>query len=139
MNRVSSLLAATMFEITNVSERQVLAAQDQAPVTASSYRQEPRSTRSKQSPAISLLIVLGLIPVAGLVLFPERWHMLSHGVQWACYLASLILLSAACALIVNPGDEHTPGCNPDSAESRKRRKHRRLGATPSRDGSARGA
>ena len=108
-------------------------------MTASSYRQEPRSTRSKQSPAISLLIVLGLIPVAELVLFPERWHALSHGVQWAGYLASLILLNAACALIVNPGDEHTPGCKPDPAESRRRRKHRRLYQAPPDDGSARGA
>jgi hypothetical protein len=126
-----------MLEITERMERESVPAQDQA--SATSHRQALRSIRSKQSPAISLLIVLGLIPVAELVLFPERWHALSHGVQWAGYLTSLILLSAACALIINPGDELTPGCMPDSAESRKRRKHRRLGVTPSRDGSARGA
>ena len=126
-----------MLEITERIERESVPAQDQA--SAASHRQALRSIRSKQSPAISLLIILGLIPVAELVLFPERWHALSHGVQWAGYLASLILLSAACALIVNPGDELTPGCKPDSAESRNRRKHRRLGVTPSRDGSVRGA
>ena len=126
-----------MSGITERTERKSLPAEDQA--SASSHRQALRSIRSKQSPAISLLIILGLIPVAELVLFPERWHALSHGVQWAGYLVSLILLSAACALIVNPGDELTPGCKPDSAESRKRRKHRRLGVTPSRDGFVRGA
>ena len=126
-----------MLGITERTERKSLPAQDQA--SATSHRQALRSIRSKQSPAISLLIILGLIPVAELVLFPERWHALSHGVQWAGYLASLILLSAACALIVNPGDELTPGCKPDSAESRKRRKHRRLYQAPPDDGSARGA
>ena len=96
-----------MLGITERTERKSLPAQDQA--SATSRRQALRSIRSKQSPAISLLIILGLIPVAELVLFPERWHALSHGVQWAGYLASLILLSAACALIVNPGDDITDG------------------------------
>jgi hypothetical protein len=128
-----------MLEITERSVRKCFPTLDQASRTASSYRQALRSIRSKQTRAIWLLSILGLIPVAELVLFPEKWHELPHGVQWAGYLASLILLSAACALIVNPGDEHTPGCKPDSAESRKRRKHRRLGVTLSREDSVHGA
>jgi len=115
-----------MLGITERTERKSLPAQDQA--SATSRRQALRSIRSKQTPAIWLLSILGLIPVAALVLSPEGWHALPHGVQWAGYLALLMLLSAACSLIINPGDEHSSGCKQDSAESRKRRKQRRFDA-----------
>jgi hypothetical protein len=117
-----------MLEITERAERESFPTLDQAPITANSYRQALRSIRSKQTPAIWLLSILGLIPAAALVLSPEGWHALPHGVQWSGYLASVILLSAACSLIVNPGDERTSGCKQHSAESRKRRKQRRLDA-----------
>jgi hypothetical protein len=117
--------AATMLEITERTERESFPTLDQAP---NSCRQALRSIRSKQIPAIGLLTILGLIPVAALVLSPESWHALPPGVQWAAYLASLIFLGAACSLIANPGDEHTSGWKQDSAESRKRRKQRRLDA-----------
>jgi hypothetical protein len=123
-----------MLEITERMERENVPAQDQA--SATSYRRALRSIRSKQSPAIALLIVLGLIPVAELVLFPERWHALPHGVQWAAYLASAIFFTAACALIVNPEDVHPSGYKQDSAESRKRRRQRRLCQSPSENGAA---
>jgi hypothetical protein len=117
-----------MLGISERSERESFPMLNQAPITANSYRQALRSIRSKQTRAIWLLSILALIPVGELVLSPERWHALPHGVQWAGYLASLVLLSAACSLIFNPGDEHTSGCKQDSAESRKRRKQRRLDA-----------
>jgi hypothetical protein len=129
--------AATMLEIIERMERESVPAQDQA--SATSHRRALRSIRPKQSPAIALLIVLGLIPVAELVLFPERWHALPHGVQWAAYLASAIFFTAVCALLVNPDDVQTSGYKQDSAELRKRRKYRRLYQAPPDDGSARGA
>jgi hypothetical protein len=85
-------------------------------------------TRWKRIAAIWLLTAIGLIPGAALLLSPERWHGMPPGVQWAGYLASLVLLSAACSLIVNPGDEHTSRHKQDPAESKKRRKQRRLEA-----------
>jgi hypothetical protein len=83
-------------------------------------------TRARRIAAIWLLTAIGLIPGAALLLSPERWHGVPHGVQWAGYLASLVLLSAACSLILNPGDEYTSRHKQDSGESRKRRKQRRL-------------
>jgi hypothetical protein len=117
-----------MLEITERTERQSFATRDQAPIAWRSHQQALRSIRSKRTPAIWLLSILCLIPVGALVLSPEGWHALPHGVQWSGYLASLILLSAACSLIVNPGDEHTSGWKQDSPESRKRRRQRRLDA-----------
>jgi hypothetical protein len=124
-----------MLEITERTERVSARAQDETSVTATSHRQALQAIRSKRTRAIWMLSGLGLIPLAALVLSPERWHELPHGVQWAAYLASLILFTAACSLIVNPDDVHASGYKQDSAESRKRRKHRRL----LHDGSARGA
>ena len=126
-----------MLEITERRERESVPAQDQA--SATSHWQALQSIRSKRARAIWLLSSLGLIPVGVLVLSPEMWHELPHGVQWAAYLASLILLTAACSLIVNPDEVHASGYKQDSAESRKRRKHRRLYQAPPDDGSARGA
>jgi hypothetical protein len=123
-----------MLEITKRMERENVPAHDQA--SATSHRPVLRSIRSKQSPVTALLIVLGLIPVAELVLFPERWHALPHGVQWAAYLASAIFFTAACALLVNPDDVQTSGYKQDSAESRKRRRQRRLCQSASNDGAA---
>jgi nucleotide-binding universal stress UspA family protein len=91
-----------MLEITERMELEGFPALAQAPIAATSYRPALRSIRSKRLPAIWLLSSLGLIPLGALVLFPERWHELPYGVQWAGYLASLILLTAACSLIVNP-------------------------------------
>jgi hypothetical protein len=123
-----------MLEITERMERQRVPAQDQASPTSS--RRTLGSIRSKPSPAIALLLVLGLIPVAELVLFPERWHALPHGVQWAAYLASAIFFTAAWALIVNPENVHSSGYQQDSAESRKRRRQRKLCQPPSDNGAA---
>ncbi len=85
-------------------------------------------TRARRIAAIWLLTAIGLIPGAALLLSPEGWHGVPHGVQWAGYLASLVLLSAACSLILNPGDERTSRHEHDSAESKKQRKQRRLEA-----------
>jgi hypothetical protein len=64
-----------------------------------------------------LLSILGLVAMVALVLAPEGGHALPPDVQWAGYLVSLMLLSAAGFLIINPGDERTSGCKPDSTES----------------------
>src|SRR6185312_4003624 len=105
-----------MLEITERSERASLPTLGRARRTASSSCQALRSIRSKQTSAMWLLSILGLVPVVALVLAPEGGHQLPHDVQWAGYLASLMLLGAACFLIINPGDEHTSGCQHDSAD-----------------------
>jgi hypothetical protein len=81
-----------------------------------------RSPRSEHTLAIWLFVSLSLIPGGALGLFPDRWYQLPHGVQWAGYLMSLILLTVACSLIVNPGDEQSSGSGHDLAELRKRRR-----------------
>jgi hypothetical protein len=125
-----------MLEITERTERASVPAKDEASVTATSRRQALQSIRPERIHAIWLLSSLGLIPVAALVLSPERWHELPHGVQWAAYLASLIVFTAACSLIVNPDDVYASGYKYDSAESRTRRRQRRLCQSLSDDGSS---
>lgn len=128
-----------MLEITERTEQERLLAQDQESVAPNSHRQTLLSMRSKQTRATWVLSILGLIPVIALVLSPESWHELPPGVQMAAYLASLILLTAACSLIVNPDDVDTAGYKQGFAQSRKRRKARRLYQVPPDDGPARGA
>ena len=72
------------------------------------------------------IAAIWLLPGAALLLSPEGWHGVPHGVQWAGYVASLVLLSAACSLILNPDHEHASRNEQDSGEPKKQRKQRRL-------------
>jgi hypothetical protein len=119
-----------MLEIIQRTEWEISRAQDQDDRSSSSV---PELRRKERNSVIWLLSGLGLVPAGAVVLFPETWHQLPPGVQWASYLGAVLLFAAVCSLILNPGDEHIPLRN--SAEARKGRKQRRL----YQNGSPRGA
>jgi hypothetical protein len=60
-------------------------------------RRPPRWTRTR---TIWTLIVLSLAPGAAAAAAREWWHQLPAGLRLSAYIASGILLVAACSLIV---------------------------------------
>jgi hypothetical protein len=120
-----------MLKITQRTERDTSRTQDYDDRSSSFV---PELFRKQRNSVIWLLSGLGLVPAAAVVLFPEMWHRLSPGVQWASYLGAVLLFTAVCSLIVNPGDEHISLRN--SAEARRGWKQRRL---YQKNGSPRGA
>ena len=67
---------------------------------------EQRS-RWSQTHTIWLLMVLSLIPGVVVAMFREEWATLPAGVRGAAYLASGILITAACSLIVVGGKKRS--------------------------------
>jgi hypothetical protein len=68
----------------------------------SSDRRPARWTRTR---TIWLLIALGLSPGVVAALFRDTWTALPAGVRTASYLISVILIAAACTLMLKVGDD----------------------------------
>jgi hypothetical protein len=67
-------------------------------------RRHPRWSRTHTT---WLLMALSLLPGVVAALFREEWTALPTGVRWAAYVASAILISAACSLILMSGGKRS--------------------------------
>jgi hypothetical protein len=77
----------------------------------------PRSTRWTQTHTIWALIVLSLIPGVVVAAFRDQWQGLPAGVRAATYLASVILIVAACSLILTGVNKHAADSKSESVHS----------------------
>ena len=64
-------------------------------------------TRWSRTHTIWLLMVLSLIPGVVVAMFREEWAALPAGVRGAAYIASGILITTACCLIVMGGQKRS--------------------------------
>jgi len=60
----------------------------------------PRHPRWSRAHTIWLMIALSLLPGVAAALFREHWAAAPASMRWGAYVASAILILAACALIV---------------------------------------
>jgi hypothetical protein len=63
-----------------------------------------RHPRWNRTHTIWLMIALSLLPGVAAALFREHWAAAPAGMRWGAYVASAILILAACALIVMEED-----------------------------------
>ena len=81
-------------------------AESQSPGSNETAVAQQRS-RWSRTHTIWLLMALSLIPGVVVALFREEWAGLPAGVRGAAYVASGILITAACLLIVMGGEKRS--------------------------------